>query len=244
MNRTCTVSEPFLDQELVLRSGRMPILGAGSIGRSYRGEFQRWQLFPGICEEKPVLANQFSVFVSRSNGKRYSSVLCPGNNEMVNESTIPGIGSWDWNVTGERSTYHALFPKAWSVYDGEPDPELKIVCRQISPFIPVSVFTYTLTNSGKTSAEVTLLFTWANSVGGSSEFSGGHSNSKMTSPDGQSPVTFAIAAQETSDVHVSVCPSFLISGNSEGFTARDMWHEIKESTPMIVNVNSCQNKLH
>ncbi|KAK1310172.1 hypothetical protein QJS10_CPA08g00897 [Acorus calamus] len=184
------------------------------------------------------------VFVSRSNGKRYSSVLCPGNNEMVNESTIPGIGSWDWNVTGERSTYHALFPKAWSVYDGEPDPELKIVCRQISPFIPVSVFTYTLTNSGKTSAEVTLLFTWANSVGGSSEFSGGHSNSKMTSPDGQSPVTFAIAAQETSDVHVSVCPSFLISGNSEGFTARDMWHEIKESTPMIVNVNSCQNKLH
>lgn len=37
------------------------ILSAGSIGRSYRGEFQRWQLFPRICEEKPVLANQFSV---------------------------------------------------------------------------------------------------------------------------------------------------------------------------------------
>lgn len=34
---------------------------AGSIGRSYQGEFQRWQLFPRICEEKPVLANQFSV---------------------------------------------------------------------------------------------------------------------------------------------------------------------------------------
>ena len=34
---------------------------AGSIGRSFRGEFQRWQLFPVICEEKPVLANQFSV---------------------------------------------------------------------------------------------------------------------------------------------------------------------------------------
>lgn len=36
-------------------------IGSGSIGRSYRGEFQRWQLFPKICEEKPVLANQFSV---------------------------------------------------------------------------------------------------------------------------------------------------------------------------------------
>lgn len=34
---------------------------AGSIGRSYRGEFQRFQLFPGSCEETPVLANQFSV---------------------------------------------------------------------------------------------------------------------------------------------------------------------------------------
>lgn len=34
---------------------------SGSIGRSYKGEFQRWQLFPRICEEKPILANQFSV---------------------------------------------------------------------------------------------------------------------------------------------------------------------------------------
>jgi len=34
---------------------------AGSIGRSYTGNFQRWQLFPATCEDKPVLANQFSV---------------------------------------------------------------------------------------------------------------------------------------------------------------------------------------
>lgn len=34
---------------------------SGSIGRSYRGEFQRWQIFPRECEDKPVLANQFSV---------------------------------------------------------------------------------------------------------------------------------------------------------------------------------------
>jgi non-lysosomal glucosylceramidase len=37
------------------------ISSAGSIGRSYKGDFQRWQLFPIKCEEKPVLANQFSV---------------------------------------------------------------------------------------------------------------------------------------------------------------------------------------
>lgn len=41
-------------------------------------------------------------------------------------------------------------------------------------------------------------------------------------------MTFAIAAEETDVVHVSECPCFVISGNSKGITARDMWHEIKE----------------
>jgi hypothetical protein len=34
---------------------------AGSIGRSYRGYFQHFQIFPMIYEETPILANQFSV---------------------------------------------------------------------------------------------------------------------------------------------------------------------------------------
>lgn len=95
-----------------------------------------------------------------------------------------GISSWGWNLGGQHSTYHALFPRAWTVYDGmalfplppwiyctcnfsfellfklwwffhlgEPDPELKISCRQISPFIPhnyrdsslpTAVFVYTV----------------------------------------------------------------------------------------------------
>lgn len=226
-------------------------IGAGSIGRTYKGEFLRWQLFPKICEEKPVLANQFSVFVSRPNGKKYATVLCPPNPEVAKDSSVHGIGSWDWNFCGHNSTYHALYPRAWTVYDGEPDPDLKIVCRQISPVIPhnykesslpVAVFTYTLANSGKTAADVTLLFTWENSVGGPSGLSGHHSNSKMTVKDGihgvllhhmsadrQPPVTFAIAAQETNHVRISECPSFVISGKAQGFTAKDMWHEIKEN---------------
>ncbi|XP_031503029.1 uncharacterized protein LOC116266084 isoform X2 [Nymphaea colorata] len=36
------------------------VLFAGSIVRSYNGEFQWWQLFPGEWEEEPILANQFS----------------------------------------------------------------------------------------------------------------------------------------------------------------------------------------
>ncbi|KAG2714075.1 hypothetical protein I3760_03G009300 [Carya illinoinensis] len=227
-------------------------IGAGSIGRSYRGEFQRFQLFPGQCEDNPMLANQFSVFVSRPNAKKYSTVLCTGSPEVPKEGTASGIETWDWNLNGEKCTYQALFPRAWTTYGaGEPDPELSIVCRQISPFIPqnykessfpVSVFTFTLSNKGKTSADVTLLFTWANSVGGISGFSGHHCNSKIVGKDGvhgvllhhktahdHPPVTFAIAAEETGDVHVSECPCFLISGDSQGITAKDMWHEIKKN---------------
>ncbi|XWS24698.1 hypothetical protein CRYUN_Cryun27aG0005700 [Craigia yunnanensis] len=225
-------------------------IGAGSIGRGYRGEFQRFKLFPKVCEEGPILANQFSAFVSRPNGQKYSTVLCARSPEVPKESTGLGIESWDWNLKGEKCTYHALFPRSWTIYEGQPDPELRISCRQISPFIPhnykqsslpVSVFTFTLTNTGSTSADVTLLFTWANSVGGISGFSGDHFNSKMKTEDGvrgvllqhktangKPPLTFAIAAKETSEVHVSECPCFLISGNSRGISAKDMWNEIKK----------------
>ncbi|MED6216593.1 hypothetical protein PIB30_008888 [Stylosanthes scabra] len=42
------------------------------------------------------------------------------------------------------------------------------------------------------------------------------------------PVTFAIAAEETEDVHISECPVFVISGAHKGISAKDMWHEIKQ----------------
>lgn len=243
--------DPFAKHHITSSHG-IPLggIGGGSIGRSYKGEFQRFQLFPRKCEEKPVLANQFSVFVSRPNGEKYSTVLCPRSPEVVKENEPSGIGSWDWNLNGQSSTYHALYPRAWTVCEGEPDPALKIVCRQISPIIPhnykessfpVSVFTYTLHNTGNTAADVTLLFTWANSVGGPSELSGHHFNSKMAVKDGvhgvllhhkttdeHPPVTFAIAAEQTDGVHVSECPRFVISGNSKGITAKDIWYEIKE----------------
>ncbi|PSS19378.1 Non-lysosomal glucosylceramidase [Actinidia chinensis var. chinensis] len=242
----------LVDERLVTCYHGVPLggIGAGSIGRSFKGEFQRYQLFPGKCEDTPVLANQFSVFVSRPDGVKYSTVLCPRSSEVPKISTGSGIESWDWNLNGERCTYHALYPRAWTVYDGQPDPELNIVCRQISPFVPhnykesslpVAVFTFTLSNSGKSAADVTLLFTWTNSVGGFSGLSGHHINSKMLMKDGvhgvllnhktanrHPPVTFAIAAEETPEVHISSCPCFLVSGNSQGITAKDIWREIKE----------------
>lgn len=227
-------------------------LGAGSIGRSYRGYFQHFQLFPGIYEQKPILANQFSAFVSRPGGKSYSTVLSAPPAEVLKGIDKASIGSWDWNLKEKNCSYHGLFPRSWTVYDGEPDPEIKITCRQISPFIPrnykessfpVAVFTFTVQNSGSTPADVTLLFTWANSVGGKSELTGNHSNSTMrardgvhgvllrhSTADGHPPVTFAIASQDTGDVRVTCCPSFSMGPSSKSGepTAKEMWEEIKK----------------
>ncbi|CAM6099912.1 unnamed protein product [Calypogeia fissa] len=228
-------------------------MGSGSIGRGFRGEFRRWQLVPGVCEEAPQLANQFSVFVTRKkdNGtrKQISSVLTPGPPEDLGATGDEcGIASWDWNLDGAHSTYHALFPRAWTIYDGEPDSDLRISCRQVSPFIPHNykdscfpscIFSYTVVNTGKEDAEVSLLFTWANSIGGDSGYTGGHFNEPFTEDDGvrgvrlhhktqgNVPVTFAIAARQTPGVTVTVCPNFALSKKGGDYTAKDMWMEMK-----------------
>ncbi|CAI9117799.1 OLC1v1019284C2 [Oldenlandia corymbosa var. corymbosa] len=223
-------------------------MGSGSISRGFRGEFRQFQLLPGACEASPIMANQFSIFISRDGGsKNYASVLAPGQHEGLGKSGDQGISSWGWNLDGQHSTYHALFPRAWTIYDGEPDPELKISCRQISPFIPhnyresslpTAVFVYTLVNTGKERAKVSLLFTWANSIGGVSHMSGGHVNEPFIGEDGVSgvllhhktaknnpPVTFAIAASETQNVSVSVLPCFGLTEGSS-VTAKDMWSKM------------------
>ncbi|XP_057959180.1 uncharacterized protein LOC131151781 [Malania oleifera] len=220
-------------------------MGSGSISRGFRGEFRHWQIIPGIREASPIMANQFSIFISRDGGsKNYASVLAPGQHEGLGKSGDQGISSWGWNLSGQHSTYHALFPRAWTIYDGEPDPELKVSCRQISPFIPhnyresslpTAVFVYTLVNTGKERAKVSLLFTWANSIGGISHLSGDHVNEPFIGEDGVSgvllhhktakekpPVTFAIAACETQNVNVTVLPCFGLSEGSQ-VTAKDMW---------------------
>ncbi|XP_062109105.1 uncharacterized protein LOC133819784 [Humulus lupulus] len=235
-------------------------MGSGSISRGFRGEFRQFQIVPGICEGSPVMANQFSIFISRDGHKNYSSVLAPGQHEGIGKVGDQGISSWDWNLNGQHSTYHALFPRAWTIYDGEPDPELKISCRQISPFIPhnykdsslpTSVFVYTLVNTGKERAKVSLLFTWANSIGGFSHMSGDHVNEPFIGKDGVSgvllhhktakgnpPVTFAIAACETQNVNVTVLPCFGLSEGSHT-TAKEMWTKmVKEGQFPQENFNS------
>ncbi|KAL7594536.1 hypothetical protein Lser_V15G29538 [Lactuca serriola] len=244
--------DPFNREGKPLASQGVPLggMGSGSITRGFRGEFRQFQILPGTCEASPVMANQFSIFISREGGhKKYASVLSPGQHEGIGKCTDQGLSSWGWNLSGQHSTYHALFPRAWTVYDGEPDPELKVSCRQISPFLPhnyrdsslpTSVFVYTLVNTGKERAQVSLLLTWANSIGGVSHLSGDHVNEPFIGKDGVSgvllhhktakgnhPVTFAVAACETQNVNVTVLPSFGLSEGSN-VTAKEMWGKMAQ----------------
>ena len=158
-------------------------MGGGAIGRGARGEFRRWSLSPGRYRHTVVHANQFSVRLS-SGGDEGG---CPAATTAVLSSEplgeIPAsLSSWSWGSDpkidlSSRSTYHALFPRSWTVHK---DPTncgsgVSIVSRQISPFLPNNysdtslpccVFEIEVVNGGDKDQEVSVMFTFANNDGG------------------------------------------------------------------------------
>lgn len=45
------------------------------------------------------------------------------------------LQGWNWGYCGEYAFYHALYPRAWTVYH-LPGQNVTLTCRQISPVIP------------------------------------------------------------------------------------------------------------
>jgi non-lysosomal glucosylceramidase len=153
-------------------------IGGGSIGRGWRGDFVRWGLRAGMVEYNPVRADQFSLHVRRVGTRGRSVVL---NLDQPEGGALHG---WGWNLSGKASSYHALFPRAWTVYE-EPDPQLKLTCRQVSPVIPhdyeasstpAGVFAWTAENSGAEPVTVGIMLTFQNGSGGEGDREGGHAN--------------------------------------------------------------------
>jgi len=141
-------------------------LGAGSIGRSYRGDFARWHLAPGEDRMNPVWADAFSVRVARPGQEPTARVLLPGK-------TGRALAAWDWSYPATGGTYAALYPFAWYGYDPAA-AGVTLQSRQFSPVIPgnyressypVALFEWTVTNEAATPAAVSLLFTWENPLG-------------------------------------------------------------------------------
>ncbi|KAK9148170.1 hypothetical protein Scep_006927 [Stephania cephalantha] len=68
-----------------------------------------------LCQLQLLLGDQFirlDFGCARSVNLEQSPVTQP------RKPDDHGISSWGWNLSGQHSTYHALFPRAWTIYDG------------------------------------------------------------------------------------------------------------------------------
>ncbi len=138
--------------------------GAGTIGRTYRGDFARYHLKIGVHKYETVASNQFALF-TESNGKRYAQALWTGRPK--------NLGSWNWNYPVGAGTYHSLYPKAWTQYKN-PDLPIIATVEQFSPILPnnyketsypVAVYNWTLQNPTDHEVKTSILFSWTNMLG-------------------------------------------------------------------------------
>ena len=208
-------------------------LGAGSIGLTYRGDFARWHLRVGRHRFLPVAADGFALFVGTPDG-RWASPLAVGT-----APTLPAFGP---ALPEGSGTYTALFPRAWSSYDGLPVP-VRAICEQLSPVLPgdeatsalpVGLFRWTVENTGAVRATVGLMFTFRDPRGEESgETSAAGAWSELIRRAGSAGVllhgapgtpaelggTFAIAVETADDLDVRVRTRF------DPDTGADAWAE-------------------
>ncbi|KAM3910339.1 non-lysosomal glucosylceramidase, partial [Leptodactylus fuscus] len=213
-------------------------IGGGTITRSWRGEFCRWQLNPGLYHYTSVTENQFTVCVRRRGQTVYQQVL-----STEHPHTLQG---WNWGYSGTQAYYHALYPRAWSVYH-LPGQGITLTCRQVSPVIPhdykdsslpLAVFVWDVENVSGEEVEVSIMFTFRNGSGSRSDQMGGHWNEPFSvCQDGEpgvsgvllhhrtnsNPLTLGIAVRETPGVHCSHCTEFDPSGMGQ-----EIWTDLLE----------------
>ncbi len=140
-------------------------LGAGSIGRSFTGDFVRWHLDIGRHEYRSSLPDQFHLRVERESDMQLQTL-------SLQRTPKEQLTAWAWGMNGARAKYYALFPRAWTEYDFS-EWGLQAACEQMSPFIahnyvessfPVGVFAWRLKNTQDQPLRASLMFTWENAV--------------------------------------------------------------------------------
>ncbi|MGH0128033.1 UNVERIFIED_CONTAM: hypothetical protein FKN15_077327 [Acipenser sinensis] len=209
--------------------------GGGTITKGWRGEFCRWQLKPGMYHYKTVIADQFTVCLRRGGQTLYQQVL-----SVERPHTLQG---WNWGFCGSFAFYHALYPRAWTVYD-LPGQNVTLTCRQVSPIIPhdyqdtslpAGVFVWDIENRNDFALEVTIMFTMMNGTGTKDDKKGGHWNEPFhLEKEGEAvsgvllhhcthinPYTMAIAARAQPGRHLSHQTAFSPTG-----TCRALWTDL------------------
>jgi len=213
-------------------------LGSGTIGRGFRGEFCRFQMVPGMYEHNTVAADQFILTIHSTKGEcLYQSVL-GGNREGAKGAP----SSWKWRGNPEDSLYCGLYPRAWTVYS-IPEVGVRLICRQISPFIPgdyvnsclpTSVFVFTVENNSNSDLKVSITFTFKNGTGGKQDSEGGvrtqpfqFDNSCGVSIHDKIrglPLVYSIGARRDDKRFVSWCSAFDPKGAGE-----QIWNPLEQS---------------
>jgi non-lysosomal glucosylceramidase len=210
-------------------------IGAGSIGRTQRGDFARWHLDVGRHRFESIAASQFSLFVGGGDRPAQAHVL----------STIrpDGLPAWGFDLPVGAGTYHALFPYAWYDVDWDRLP-VRVVQRQFSPILPhnyressypVAIFETTIENRSAEPLTVGLMFSWQNVLGRADglDIAGGQRHEAVrrdglagivlgapeaaagTARDG----SFAILAPESTGVELTATPLFAIGDGAPGLWA-------------------------
>lgn len=140
-------------------------IGAGTIARTYRGDFARWHLSPGHHRYEPLPACMFSVFVESAEGRLAQA--------LWTEAPREGLEAWQWRYPVGAGIYAALYPRSWFVYEWERFP-MRLAVEQFSPVIPhnykessypVAVFLWFVENPTSNPLIVGILFTWQNLIG-------------------------------------------------------------------------------
>jgi non-lysosomal glucosylceramidase len=142
--------------------------GAGTFSRTYRGDFARWHIQPGIHKYQTVYSNQFAMFQkSEGDGQGTARVLFtghPSNGEL---------GSWAWDYPEGAGDYAALYPKSWFDYRWDKFPA-HVTLEQYSPVLPqnyketsypVAIYRWHAENPTTKSVTVSILFSWTNMLG-------------------------------------------------------------------------------
>ncbi len=231
-------------------------IGAGTIGRTYRGDFARWHLDIGRHHYEPIPASMFSVFMAQGN-HRVVQALWTEKPDRV-------LSAWRWKYPVGAGTYYALYPRSWFVYTWEEFPA-QLMVEQFSPVLPhnyressypVAIFLWRAYNPTAEPVQVGLLFTWQNVLGrwwDGLDRQGGHVHAAreellasgtmvgVVMTDGQPEVvegwqgSFAIAALETEGVRVTYRTRFRADGDGAeiwaDFAADGALENVDDRTP-------------
>jgi non-lysosomal glucosylceramidase len=163
----------------------MPLggMGAGGMGRNYRGSFGRWTVKAGCLKHFCEPANMFAVRQRPVGGEARAVALHPGYpTAQPGMEAGKALSSWDWSYDGSDASYAALFPKAWHHYPASEDLPVAMTCEQFSPILPgnyqessypVASFVWHLHNPSAQAVEVSVLFSFVNMNGWFADFGRG-----------------------------------------------------------------------